>query len=95
MTFKTLADLSKAYHGRQLYSDGAGRVAVWQPTLSVYVWYGYSDRHSCWEQSGSTDQLTDDAAPIGFDLPGLVRQLFSHVDAKGHPPRPGLPSMTW
>ena len=85
MTFKTLADLHAAYHGRQLYSDGAGRVAVWQPTLSVYVWYSYSDRRSCWEQSGSTDQLTGDAAPVGFDLAGLVRQLFTYVDANGHP----------
>ena len=85
MTFKTLADLHAAYHGRQLYSDGAGRVAVWQPTLSVYVWYAYSDRRSCWQQSGSTERLTDDAAPVGFDLPGLIRQLFAHVDAKGHP----------
>jgi hypothetical protein len=85
VTFKTLAELHAACHGRQLYSDGAGRVAVWQPTLSVYVWYAYSDRRSCWQQSGSTERLTDDAAPVGLDLPGLVRQLFAYVDAKGHP----------
>jgi hypothetical protein len=85
VTFKTLADLDAAYHGRQLYSDGAGRVAVWQPTLSVYVWYSYDHRRNCWQQCGSTEQLTDDAAPIGFELAGLVRQLFTHVDAKGHP----------
>ena len=31
------------------------------------------------------DQPTDNATPVGFDLAGLVRQLFAHVDAKGHP----------
>lgn len=29
--------------------------------------------------------LPNDAAPVDFDLPGLIQELFAHIDAKGHP----------
>jgi hypothetical protein len=29
--------------------------------------------------------IPNDAPLVDFDLPGLIRQLFTHIDAKGHP----------
>ena len=65
MEFKTLAELQAAYHGKQLYSDGAGRVAVWKHPIRVYQWYSFNTERGRWELSGSTLTLTSDAKPIG------------------------------
>jgi hypothetical protein len=97
-SFKTLDEIRAYYdaerpmqddlHGVcQLYSDGAGMIAVWHHPGGVWHWYKYSDRHGRYERSGSTDQLGDDATPIyvAADLESMVRELFTHVDRAGQP----------